>query len=313
MPGVSSLPAEAEKVRSLLQARGALFLDRIVQGTGFPPAAALEALETLMAAGLATNDTLGPLHYFGARRPVDRPYYLTQADLNAMGRWSLLEPGPEPTPETIAEILLQRYGLVTKDHFQRDFSPGEPEPGAGSPRPAGRGHDDEDDDRYAWGDILGVLDRWEAIGRVRRGYFVEGLGRLQYALPEAVEMLRMPAEEGLPEYWAILKIDPANPYGPLLLLPEMDLQPEILVLRHGIPVLAAGGKKVRFARLDEGLRGEALKEALKTWAGLAGWRGENKVAVAEFAGHPAGESEVADILRELGFERGYKEMARWMG
>ncbi|MGE5552067.1 MAG: DEAD/DEAH box helicase [Bacteroidota bacterium] len=281
-PGVSS-PATAElQVRDLLANRGALFLPQIVQQTNLSAAVVLEALEMLMAGGLVTNDTLGPIRYFTARRPEHLRYHLTQQTLAEMGRWSTMAPGPPPDPEMLADLLLRRYGLVTRDVVTRDC--------------------------LSWDDLLPVLERREAIGKVRRGYFVDGLGGLQYALPEAVERLRLPLEEGMPQFWALLRCDPANPYGSVLAMPEAGIQAEILVLRRGAPVLAAGGKKMRIAALVE-LRDEALTGALAEFGKLASRQG--RVTVAEYNGRPVLETEAAEILKGLGFERGYKEMVRW--
>ena len=276
--------ADATQEETILQEvlghRGALFLAQIVQQTGLSPTTSLEALEKLMAAGLVTNDTLSPVRYFAKRRPENRRYQLTQQVLAEMGRWSLIEPVAKPDPEHAAELLLNRYGLVTRDFATRDCS--------------------------SWDDLLRVYERWEAIGRVRRGYFVEDLGGLQYALPEAVERLRLPVEEAMPEYWAILRCDPANPYGSVLAMPETGMQAEILVLRRGQPVLAAGGKKIRLAAIGE-LTGEELGRS----AAVLGCPGQGQVSVAEYKGQPVWETEAGEILKGLGFERGYKEMVRW--
>ncbi len=303
----TGLQPDSLKVRDLLASRGALFLAQIVQGTGLGPDAALAALEELTAAGLATNDTLGPARLFGARRPAHRRYQLSPQILHGLGRWSLRAPGPPPDPEAFAGLLLKRYGLVTKDLFQRDFPADNPRPASGdSGLPT---HDSRPATRdLSWDDLLGVYDRWEAVGKVRRGYFVAGLAGLQYALPEAVEQLRRPVEEGMPAYWALLRCDPANPYGSCLALPETGILPEILVLRRGVPVLAAGGKRLKLASIGE-LREEDLATALGKLVELIA--GRSRAVIAEFDGVPILETRAAEILKGLGFERGYRRMERW--
>jgi len=280
---------EATAIHDLLASRGALFLGQIVQGTGLEAAVVLKNLEGLMGRSLVTNDSLGPLSYFTANRPASRRYFLTQSALNAMGRWSLVGLIPESGPEAIALMLLERYGLVTRDLAARDS--------------------------LSWEAVAPIYDTWEAVGKVRRGYFINGLSGLQYALPEAVERLRMPIEEGLPEYWALSKCDPANPYGSILDMPEpvpsgIGIQADLMVFRRGEPLLAAGGKKMRLVSFKE-LTDEVLAAALREFAASTAWRGKDRVAVVEYNGRPIAETEAAEVLKTLGFERGYKEMVRW--
>ncbi|MGE5599414.1 MAG: hypothetical protein ACM3XS_08545, partial [Bacteroidota bacterium] len=177
-----------------------------------------------------------------------------------------------------------RYGLAARDLARRDGFP--------------------------WDDLLPVYERWEAVGTVRRGYFVAGLGGLQYALPEAVERLRLPAEEGMPGYWAVLRCDPANPYGPVLPMPEPARQADWLVLRRGEPVLAAGGTRIRLTTLAP-LADEALAAALNELVRVASWSGRDRLSVVEFDGQPVQDTRAAETLQELGFERGYRELVRW--
>ncbi|MGE5527820.1 MAG: DEAD/DEAH box helicase [Patescibacteria group bacterium] len=283
-----NLSQAAAAVWEALRDRGALFLTQIVQRTGLDPDAVLAALESLAGDGLATNDTLGPVGFFAQRHPRGRHYVLTQPVLAGMGRWSLLAPEQPPAAGDAAEILLRRYGLVTRDLAARDG--------------------------FSWEGLLPVYERLEAIGRIRRGYFVEGLGGLQYALPEAVERLRLPLGEGPPVYWALLWKDPANPYGSLLPLPggQPGIQPDLVVFNRGEPALAGGGRKLRLASLGGGeSREEDLAETLRTFVAAAAWGGGKRIVVAEFDGRPVLETPAAEILKGLGFEKGYRQMVKW--
>jgi ATP-dependent Lhr-like helicase len=70
--------------------------------------------------------------------------------------------------------------------------------------------------------VYDVLKALEESGRVRRGYFVAGLGATQFALPAAVDLLRSlrsNAQPEKPEMVAIAATDPANPYGSVLRWP----------------------------------------------------------------------------------------------
>ena len=128
------------------------------------------------------------------------------------GRWALLpEPEPDPTvrAHAVAEVLLDRYGVVTRGAVAAERVPG------------------------GYAAVYKVLAAAEEAGRVRRGYFVEGLGAAQFAGPGAVDRLRAP-EPVVPQAKSptsgispersgadvrtlvLAAADPANPYGAAL-------------------------------------------------------------------------------------------------
>ena len=77
--------------------------------------------------------------------------------------------------------------------------------------------------------VYDVLKALEESGRIRRGYFVAGLGATQFALPAAVDLLRQlrtepPAEK--PEFVQLAATDPANPYGSVLRWPDLPVAEE---------------------------------------------------------------------------------------
>ncbi len=224
-------------------------------GMGAPSAdAVLEALWDLVFVGLVTGDTLRPLRArlsgghvahrvrrpsppsrmrspsrltaLGGRRGVGASYELaaraTHTPGHATGRWSLL-PRPETDPtvrlHAAAELLLDRYGVVTRGSVAAEETPG------------------------GFAGIYRVLAAMEESGRIRRGYFVEGLGAAQFADPGAVDRLRamapLPGDDGAPseKRWkttlldghaeepttgalVLASADPANPYGAALPWPE---------------------------------------------------------------------------------------------
>jgi len=123
----------------------------------------------------------------------------------AAGRWSVL-PGRE-TDTTIrahalAEVLLERHGVLTRG-------------AVGAERVAG-----------GFAAVYRVLSAFEDAGRVRRGYFVEGLGAAQFGSTGAVDRLRALARpigegpgEGTARTFVLAAADPANPYGAALSWP----------------------------------------------------------------------------------------------
>jgi ATP-dependent Lhr-like helicase len=179
------------------------------------------ALWDLVWSGHLTNDTLAPLRTLvgagrGAhrtRRPVPRGRYARGRPAmpsrtgppTAAGRWSLLpdvETDPTRRAHTLAEVLLDRHGVVIRGAVLSERAPG------------------------GFAAVYRVLATFEETGRCRRGYFVEGLGAAQFALPGAVDRLRSvaaalardaesagrTADDG-PRALVLAATDPANPFG----------------------------------------------------------------------------------------------------
>ena len=162
--------------------------------------------------------------------------------------------------------------------------------------------------------VYGMLKALEERGQVRRGYFVAGLGAAQFALPGAVDRLRATREPG-PDSGLLLlaATDPAQPYGAALPWPDAVGRPAraagaLVVLDDGVlrawldrrghhlvtfPAGAVGGDE----RSDAWVL--ALIEAVKDGR-------VRSLEVRKIDGLPAGESELAPVLRSRGFADGYR-------
>jgi ATP-dependent Lhr-like helicase len=181
----------------------------------------LDALWDLVWAGEVTNDTFAPLRALrwkrtasGARRAGRRPGRLTAlGPPEAAGRWSLVVPPSavaSPTERLHAQslALLERHGVVTREAVATEGIDG------------------------GFAAIYPVLRAMEDAGRIRRGYFVDGLGAAQFALAGALDRLRGVREPADPptggEVYLLAAADPANPYGASLPWPrrgETDRRP----------------------------------------------------------------------------------------
>ena len=300
-----------ERLREHLGRHGASFFGDLQEATGEAMArTVLDALWDLVFAGEVTNDTPGALRAFLGSRPsraAERHRRLSpfrsrrQAPPSAAGRWSRLVPpkgakAPSPTARAaaLAEQLVARHGVLTRDAIAAE-------------EPAG-----------GFSAIYPVLRALEESGRVRRGYFVTGLGGSQFANPGALERLRAlretaagADEETLPGV-VLASTDPANPYGAALPWPKGETaRPMRAAGTHVVVVdgrlagyLGRGEKDLRtFLSDDEPLRSRmarALAAALARWAGETG---RSALGWATADDLPLAQSPLASFLTEAGFVR----------
>jgi len=183
------------------------------------------AVWDLVWAGYLANDTLAPLRALlsgggahrhrptPARSRYRRPSRLAlhsalraaQSPPTVAGRWHRVPPresDPTRRAAALAEALLERHGVVTRGAVAAERTPG------------------------GFAGVYPVLAALEERGAARRGYFVEGLGAAQFAVPGAVDRLRALADpqrrarSGPGETLVLAATDPANPYGAALPWPE---------------------------------------------------------------------------------------------
>ena len=279
---------------------GALFWLDLLEETSLPADEALPALWDLVWAGEVTNDAWTPLRAgrrHGVPKPERRPRRFSRSRGTAatatQGRWSRTERLFAGTPErrALAELLLERQGIVTRDGVRAEGIPG------------------------GYGAVYAELRALETLGLCRRGYFVEGLGGAQFALGGAVERLRELREaEEVPVPTVIAAADPAQPYGSALPWPKRAGARAARVA--GAQVVLIGGEAVLY--VERGGRSLVpLREPDESWlrpaldALVAHVRGgavrgaaAKRLAVERFDGDPVTESDVMPLLVEAGFLAG---------
>ena len=235
-----------DALRQLLAERGASFWSQLRGAApGSQDPEILAALWDLVWSGEVTNDSLAPLRAVlgGAkvasksstsrRTSRPRPGRLNRIGPPAgQGRWSLvaplLAPAAHPTEASHAQALqmVERYGVVTREAVLAEGIAG------------------------GFTSVYGVLKVLEERGQVRRGYFVDGLGAAQFAVPGAVDRLRAAREtpdpllhpEDVPDPIVLATTDPAQPYGGALNWPYTPGRParnvsSLTVLRAGEPLV----------------------------------------------------------------------------
>jgi ATP-dependent Lhr-like helicase len=235
-----SLSPDARRALEHLTRAGASFFNEIVRGTGLLRTQVEAALAELVAHGLATADSFTGLRALltpSAERPPlggrRRRGRVAVFGMESAGRWTRLRTvdaapvdveSPADPLETIARALLRRYGVVFRRLLAREST------------------------LPPWRDLLRVYRRLEARGEIRGGRFVAGFSGEQYALAEAVGLLRaVRREPGRGELVAVSGADPLNLIG--LVTPGERL-PVLagnrLLFRDGIPVAVRAAREVRF-------------------------------------------------------------------
>ena len=285
-----------ERLRAAL-GRSALFWYDLLADTGLEAEETLPALWDLVWAGEVTNDAWTPLRAGrryqaqGQRPRVPRRFSRRRAgEITAtQGRWSLtgrLFTG-RPDRRALAELMLERQGIVTRDGVRAEGIPG------------------------GYGAVYGELRALETLGLCRRGYFVEGLGGAQFALGGAVERLRelRPRDGEEAEPLVLAAADPAQPYGAALPWPKRAgaraarVAGAYVILLGGEPALYVerGGRSLVPLREPEE---EWLRAALAALVAHVKGGGAKRLAVERFDGQPVGETEVISMLIDAGFVAG---------
>ncbi len=327
-PPAEPLTEREEKLLAVLESTGASFFDSLhdAAGSGYP-GETIEALWSLVWRGLITNDSLHALRAYIARPESARTprRYQTGAVFRsrrttpptAQGRWSLLplrstdrsaEDTRRATTErshALALQLLNRYGVLLREQVAAENVPG------------------------GFSAVYDVLKALEEGGRIRRGYFVGGLGATQFALPAAVDLLRQlrtepPAEK--PEFVQLAATDPANPYGSVLRWPDLPVAdedsesaPRILTRAVYAEVILRNGELVAWLKRGNPNLLVFLPteepERTQTAAGLAHFlcgRGQQRmrasnhegVLITTINGQPVAAHPMARFLMDAGFHPG---------
>jgi ATP-dependent Lhr-like helicase len=226
-----------QTVYDYLAARGASFFTDIVENTKLLRSQVEEALAELVANGVVVSDSFAGLRALltpgsrktqaAARRKHRQPVY----DMASAGRWSILHRNNDPQTfndsaltEEVAWALLKRYGVVFKRLLERE--------GMALP----------------WRVLLRFYHRLEARGDIRGGRFVAGISGEQFALPEAIGMLRAIRRAGAQESLiSVSAADPLNLVG--IIVPGGRITAHTsnrILYQDGAPIAALESGETRF-------------------------------------------------------------------
>ena len=241
--------SRAQAIVDFIRQYGASFFDELVEGTGLLRPQVEEALGELVALGLVTSDSFAGLRALLRKPGAGGRRRTTMFGMESAGRWALArrpQPQTQARPEAVehlARTLLLRYGVVFWRLIERE-APWLP----------------------PWRDLLRVYRRLEARGEIRGGRFVAGFSGEQFALTEAVGMLREVRRRPPSGSWVSLSgADPLNLVGILTPGPKLAaLTGNRLLYRDGLPVaLFAGGEAQFLETLDPATQWEARKALLR--------------------------------------------------
>ncbi len=326
------LSVREQAILDVLTTRGASFFEAIHEacGGGYP-AETVEALWDLVWRGLLTSDTLHPLRAFtrsdagrathrrdriktGAPKGNSIPAYGFRSRRvgipSAQGRWSLVDSWRASVPSmtawsaALAQQLLRRYGVLTRDVALAENIPG------------------------GFSTLYPALKTMEESGRIRRGMFVGGVGATQFAMPAALDLLRsLKDDPDVPDVGLLAATDPANPYGTILKWPDIDTSepvgeppeshptPPALSRSVGASVLLVNGALAAYLRRrtsdivvwlpaeepDRGLVARAVARQLASAAMAA--RPGSSALITHINGRSADQHALAPFLETAGFAR----------
>jgi ATP-dependent Lhr-like helicase len=307
---------------NVLRARGASFFGPLHEavGAGYP-AETVSALWALSWKGLVTNDTFQVVRAFTQATPPSRrnrrrlepaPFRSRRlVPASAEGRWTLVRAGEGPSSNggdsrartawatALVQQLLARYGVLTREAVISESIPG------------------------GFGVCYPILKAMEEAGRLRRGYFIAGLGATQFALPGALDLLRSLKDNSeQPEVVVMAATDPANPYGAALKWNPAGHSEDVKAGRGptrtvGATVILVDGSLVAYlARGDRQLltwlpdsepqrthAARAIAETLITRA-RAGGETPRGMLIEEIDGAVPAQHPLAPFLAEAGFLSG---------
>jgi len=266
VPASSEFSPDTELVLKTLAESGALFFAEIVRRTGLLQSRTEQALGELAAQGWVTADSFEGLRALLVPAEKRAPFGDTErkrrhkvvTSLEFAGRWSLLRrpnleakrgevpavPGSllrDEAIERFARVLLRRYGVVFRRLLERESL------------------------RVSWFDLGRVFRRLEARGEIRGGYFVSGASGEQFALPEAIGLLRsLRKAEPSGELIALSAADPLNLVSILTPGPRIPaIWPNRILLRDGVPIAALEAGQIVQLENNHGVTSREIEQSLK--------------------------------------------------
>ncbi len=261
-PFPTDFTPDTELVLNAFSHSGAMFFTELVRATKLLPSRAAQSLGELAAQGWVTADSVEGLRALLLPSEKRLPFSDTDhkrrhkavTSVEFAGRWSLLRKFPSPLPEDggnstgpsdkaieiFARVLLRRYGIVFRRVLERESL------------------------RVSWYELGRVYRRLEARGEIRGGHFVNGASGEQFALPEAIGLLRSIRKTGAAgELIVINAADSLNLLGILTSGPRITaITANRILLRDGLPIAALVAGEIKQLNQTGDLDAASIQRAL---------------------------------------------------
>lgn len=268
---------EREKaICDTIKRRGASFMSTLAKAVdGDTP---YEEILTLAGKGLVCADSFEPVRYWirrdSIRKMVLKQQINARVKLLSAGRWDFVRALEQKKLEDQIDAALEQTGILCRETAKGLVS---------------------------WSDALTVLRIWEYTGKVRRGYFVEGLSGIQFIREcdflQIVSMLRQPSSECI---W-VCAIDPSQPWGKLTAHQEdksfMNIAGTYVAMVKGEPVAVFERQGKVFRSFDDSFLEIVIQSFIKGYQRHSLYPDAKRICVKEYP------SQAADILSKAGFHR----------
>jgi ATP-dependent Lhr-like helicase len=288
-------PAPSGPLLDYLRTHGASFFNQMQVALGGFPGEVVDSLWDLVWKGVVTNDTFHALRAFTRPKQPRATGFRSRrvAPASTQGRWSLVPAAAGTDTQranALAQQLLSRYGVVTREAPALENIFG------------------------GFSAVYPILKAMEDAGRIRRGYFVAGLGATQFASGGAIDLLRSLRDEPeTPETVILSATDPANPYGAIVPWPAADhgsartlsrsVGADVILVNGIMACYISRGEKSFYLFLPENepTRSMVGREVAKVLASLVQGGSRRALLISEVNEEPAARSPLAPFLVEAGF------------
>lgn len=318
----AGLTENGRRVQQFLHENGASFPRVIGEATGLSLMQVLAALKELLYTGLASCDDYGNLlsilesEFQTETRPKTTSFpnrikptrsTVRQRVQQQQSRWFLLssfsvlgrEINATQQAEQQARLLLHRYGVVVKEAWRREQG------------------------LLSWPAIFHALKRLEWQGEIRRGYFVQGLSGIQFAMPEFLQRLQNPTRQET----AMTLLATLHPFSALL---SILIKNNLLNNSKNIDITRAGGnhfciyqgrfiayienygRRIQTTDFFQSDHGELLAEKTKVWLRLPdALRPRKRLELCQIDSQPAASHPLASAFLSCGYEKEGESLVLW--
>lgn len=267
------LDGSEKLIYEALLKRGASFIQRLTGILG--GVSPYDTLLSLIEKGLVYADSFMPIRQWLNKEKLQkstiRQRVTARSKVLSSGRFELSRPFTTPTTEQLLDSNFDRAVILSRETVQG----------------------------IAWVAALETLRVWEYTGRVRRGYFIEGLSGIQFIRDKDYNGIMYELEKPREDIFWLSAVDPAQPWGKYLTHCKerafLNVPGTIVALKAGVPiaVFERQGKQLRVFEEESLLK--ALELFVQDFNRKIILSTLNRILVKEYP------KEAEEALRKAGF------------